>query len=616
VETIIFEAYSIGVTLKLNNLISPQLKLIAEGFEKLEGLTTALKTALKSIGVESAGLRSVARDALASTEGLDRATVAADRLERRLAALRVSASTMPGIPMLPAGGAGGGGRWGGGGGGGHRNGFHGGNIHMGPGGIGVGTIGMAAGDAFVPLAVAMGMMYAGHATYESAKELDTERARFRLFGLSDAQNSEAFRFVDGMRVYGSTRATNMRNFREAQGVFREAGESDSSALAGAKLATPVLSQLDFLASSLDGESAAKMRTANMAMLRYVEMSGGLKDASTFNRLADFGWKLNQSSGGTVDWEQLRALKSTAGVAGYNLTDDALARLEPIMGELKGGGAGTALATSFGRLSGVVRVPNQIAHALVDNGLWDASKVAFNANGGIKNIKGNPLGAANTKLFEENPELFYEQVIRPMYKKMNLSQEDIARENLALFGRTGGKLFEAIERSLPVIQQSVEAMKKTKNITDSVAEAKKSLGGQEKEFEAAWTDFKTQFGTTALPFFTGILKGGAAILRLFGDNGAQGQTARTAFKLAFAPGAAMGDLVKGWFQDKPSALATGQGDPHIARPADRPINVHTALNLDGHKIASVVFKRAATELGRPQAGGSSYDPTLGLEPAGG
>jgi len=45
-------------------------------------------------------------------------------------------------------------------------------------------------------------------------------------------------------------------------------------------------------------------------------------------------------------------------------------------------------------------------------------------------------------------------------------------------------------------------------------------------------------------------------------------------------------------------------------------VHTQINLDGHKVASAVFKRAATELGRPQAGGSSYDPTLGLEPAGG
>lgn len=604
-----FEAYSIGVTLKLNNLISPQIKLIAEGFEKLEGFTTALRSALKSIGVESAGLRSVARDALASTEGLDRAAIAADRLERRLAAVRMSASAMPGLPALPGGGSGGGGRAGGGGN--HRGGFHGGNIHMGPGGIGVGTVGLAAGDAFVPLAVAAGMAYAGHALYESAKDLDTERARFKLFGLSQAQNTEAFNYVDGMRVYGSTRAENMRNFREAQGVFRESGESDSSALAGAKLAAPVLSQLNFLASSLDDESAAKMKTANMAMLRYVEMSGGLSSAAKFNELADFGWKLNQSSGGTVDWEQLRALKSTAGVAGYNLTQDALARLEPIMGELKGGGAGTALATSFGRLSGVVRVPNQIAHALVDNGLWDASKVAFNANGGIKNIKGNPLSAANTKLFEENPELFYEQVIRPMYKKMNLGAEDVARENLALFGRTGGKLFEAIERALPTIQQSVQAMQKVKNITDSVSEAKKTLGGQGAEFDAAWTDFKTQFGTSMLPFFTGILKGGSSILRMMGGDKPQGLAGIGHFATlpwTFLKSAFGGDSA-------PTDVA-GKPVQTVARPAPTFTEVHTKLMLDGRAFASVVSRHQGREAGRPQSGGSSYDPTFGLEPAGG
>lgn len=605
-----FEAYSIGVTLKLNNLISPQLKLIAEGFEKLEGLTTALKSALKSIGVESAGLRSVARDALASTAGLDRATIAADRFERRLAAIRVAGASMPQMPMLPGGGAGGTG--GGRGGRGHRSGFHGGNIHMGPGGLGVGTVGLAAGDAFIPLAVAMGMGYAGHSLYESAKDLDTERARFRLFGLSGAQNDEAFKYVDGMRVYGSTRAENMRNFREAQGVFRESGESDSSALAGAKLAAPVLSQLNFLASSMDDESAAKMRTANMAMLRYVEMSGGLKSADSFNRLADFGWKLNQSSGGTVDWEQLRGLKATAGVAGYNLTEDALARLEPIMGELKGGGTGTALATSFGRLSGVVRVPNQIAHALVDNGLWDASKVAFNANGGIKNIKGNPLSSANTKLFEENPELFYEQVIRPMYKRMNLSSEDIARENLALFGRTGGKLFEAIERALPTIQKSVEAMKKVKSITDSVAEAKGTLSGQEAEFDAAWTDFKTQFGTKMLPFFTGILKGGSEILRVMGDaNSSKGLD-------HVVPGLASYHALSDaydWVTGANNRKADG-AIPTIARPLQSAPQLVGVINLDGQKIASVVFKHGAKDAARPQSGGPRYDPTFGLEPAGG
>lgn len=614
-----FEAYKIGVTLTLNNLVSPQLVMIAEGFERLEGLTLALGQALKKIGQESVGLKALAKDSLASTAALDKAALSAERLERRLAAIRTTAGSMGSLPMLPSGG-GSGGRGGGGGyrGGGH-GGFHGGNVHMGPGGIGIGTVGMAAGDAFVPLAIAAGMGYAGHALYESAKDLDTERARFKLFGLSAAQNADAFNYVDSMRIYGTTRAENMRNFREAQGVFRESGENDETALKGAKLAAPVLSKLNFLASSLDEESAAKMKTANMAMLRYVEMSGGLSNAETFNRLADFGWKLNQSSGGTVDWEQLRALKATAGVAGYHLTEDALARLEPIMGELKGGGTGTALATAFGRLSGVVRVPNQIAHTLVENGLWDGSKIVWNANGGIKTMKGNPMSQANTKLFEENPELFYEKVVRPIYKKMNLSAEDVARENLALFGRTGGKLFEAIERSLPVIQQSVEAMKKTKNITDSVAEAKKTLNGQGAEFDAAWTDFKTQFGTTALPFFTGILKAGASILRLFGDSGEKGTAARFALTAAVSPGTAIGQLVSGWAGRKDGAAessAKSNESPFVSNAVKAVQAIHNKIVMpNGRVLADVVTQVQTKDMAKPQGGMSSFDGRQSLVPAG-
>lgn len=526
-----FEAYAIGVTLRLNNLVSPQLALIAGEFERLEGLAVSLAAAMKRISMDAPALRSIARGADASNIALERATRSATAFERRLESIKATAATLPinapiGPALAPGGGGrgviptpGGGGGGAGGGGGNHRppGGFHGGNVHMGPNGVGIGTVGMAAGDAFVPLAVTAGLLYGGHALYESAKDLNTEMQRFKLFGLGDKINEEAFKFVRGMRVYGTTQAENMRNFREAQGVFRESGLNDSEALEGAKLAAPVLARLDFLSESLDENSKATMKTANMAMLRYVELSGGLKSPQEFNRIADFGYRLNASSGGNVDWEQLRALKTTSGVAGYRLTDDALARLEPIIGEMKGGGVGTALATAFGRISGVVRVPNQIAHQMVDMGVWDKNKVEFNANGGIKRMVGNPLSAENTKLFQENPELFYERVIRPIYAKMNMGAEDIARENLALFGRTGGRLFSAIENALPVIQKSVDAMAKMKGIIDSVKVGREGLSGQEQEFTAAWTDFKTQFGTVMLPVFSGVLRGGSSMFRSMGST---------------------------------------------------------------------------------------------------
>lgn len=612
-----FEAYAIGVTLKLNNLVSAQLLTIASEVRKLDGLVSSLGASLKLAGAESAGLKKIAKDGAASSVALDKASRSAADFERRLAAIRVTASSIPAMPLMPTGGRGPGtvvpgGGGAAGGGGGRRGGWHGGNIHMGPGGVGIGTVGVAAGDAFVPLAITAGALYGGHALYESAKDLDTEKHRFKLFGMTAAQNKEAFDYVAGLRLYGTSQAQNLKNMREAQAVFRESGESGPEALAGAKLAAPIMAKIQFATAALDEEAQARMRSSSMAMLRYIEMTGGAKDPRRFAQIADFGWKLNQSSGGQVDWEQLRQLKNTAGTAGYRLTEDALARLEPVLGELKGGGVGTALATSFNRLEGITKLPNQTAHMLVQSGLWDKNKVEFNSQGGIRKFNGSPLSAENSKLFQENPELFYEKVIRPIYAKMNLSQEEIARDNAAIFGRTGGKLFNAIENQLSVIHKSVEAIERMKGINESVAEAKQSLSGQEQEFSAAWTDFKAAFGTSMLPFFTGILKGGTSILRAIPNTGVVSGPASGSIGGPFGPvldalsyparllfGAARGSL----------------GVNPVAGPSSQPTTLTANLHIDGAPVAKAVTKLQAAKAFKPQAGASFFDTSMSPMPTG-
>lgn len=617
-----FEAYAVGVTLKLNNLVSPQLVLISQGLEKADSLAVALGATIKRLGAESVALKNIAKGADASTIALERASFQAHTLAGRLAAVRVQSAGLghhlPGMLPLPGGqGGGSGGGGGGAGGGGRGNGFHGGNIHMGPRGIGIGTVGMAAGDAFVPLAITAAALYGGHSLYSSAKDLNTEMQRFKLFGLSDAQNNEAFDFVNGMRVYGTTRAENMRNFREAQGVFRESGESDSKALYGAKLAAPVMAKLHFLESTLGGEEGAKLASANLAMLRYIELSGGVNSAEKFNRLAEFGYKLNMSSGGTIDWNQLLSFKKTAGTAGYNLSEEALARLEPIMAEFSGGRAGTALATGFNRITGITKLPNQVAHMLADYGVWDKSKIEWNANGGVKRTNGNVLTAENAKLYQENPELFYEKVISPIYRKMSLSSDEIAVKNAAIFGRTGGALFNAVERSLPVIHKSMEALEKMKGIEDSILNARQSLTGQEQEFQAAWTDFKTQAGTTMLPFFSGLLRGGSNLLRNLSEKQPESKglwdSMSNMFTLPFRLGEAIGDGIMGrdpaWGGSGTSTAGGGRGSINpVALPSSGGKSFGNVY-LGREKVGKIVAADQAASMGLPLTGGRMFDPSM-------
>lgn len=355
---------------------------------------------------------------------------------------------------------------------------------------------MLAGGAMV--GVGLFGLKALQVPLDEAKKFQTELAKFSVYGLGDKTNAEAAKFARGMNVMGSSATENMKLLTEAQGVFREGGLSGSAALEGAKLAAPVLAKIAFATSAMDGDSQARYRTASMDMLRFIEMRGGLKDAPTFNRIADEGWKAMRSSGGNVDWSQYRQFMARGGVAAQGLSDEALfGKLEPVIGEQKGSAAGFALRTAFNRLNGIIRIPNQVAHELANSGVWDASKIVWNSQGGIKSFKGNPLQQQD--LFSKDPVQFYESVIKPMYQKLGItSASQIARENAMIFGSTGGAMFSLIDRQMPAIARSVDAQRKTLGIDKSVDAAGNTLGGKEIDLHAKWANLMLELGDKILP----------------------------------------------------------------------------------------------------------------------
>ena len=115
-----FEAYAIGVTLKLNNLISPQLLLIGQELIKLEGLFLTLKSAANGTGMESAALKSIAAAANSSNVAMEKATRSTAAFERQLLSVKAASAGLGAMPMMLPGGGGGRAPGGGGGGGGTR----------------------------------------------------------------------------------------------------------------------------------------------------------------------------------------------------------------------------------------------------------------------------------------------------------------------------------------------------------------------------------------------------------------------------------------------------------------------------------------------------------------
>ena len=360
---------------------------------------------------------------------------------------------------------------------------------------GFGRVKLAIGGA-VAIAGGLALITAWKAPLDEARKFEMAATKFKTFGLGDARSTEAINFAKAMNIAGSSYIENMNRMSEAQGVFRDSGLTGDAALRGAKLAAPLLAKINFANSALDDETRAKLNTSSLAMLRFIEMKGGVNSPTTFNALADAGFKAIKSSGGNVNWELYRQFMATGGVAAQGLSSDALfGEFEPVIGELKSR-AGTGLMTAFNRLTGVTRLPNQAAHELIAQGLWDKNRVVFNSLGGIKAVTGNPLKDATG--FGADPFRWYMANVVPMYDRKGLSDADRNREDALLGGRTGGMMFSIFRRQHTAIEKSIGAQRQQFGIDKAYGAAGGTLNGKVIDLQAKYANLLERLGEAVLP----------------------------------------------------------------------------------------------------------------------
>lgn len=537
-----FEAYKIGVRIGVVDATGGGILKIAQQFAKAQREATSFLNVLRKVNEELR--RSTSGWANGAANDFNRARRAAQSYANE--ARRAAQSGSPGTGLVAmaafAGGYGGGGSrlpvaaplalgYGGGGSrppalpgaaanGGSFGGLRAAGFMLGRGfgggrGGGGGGGGSGGGWSGGLGRVVGGMMleHAGHAELgmlsgpiKEAMAYQTAVTRFSLFGLGDKLNNEAIKFANSMNVVGTSMTDAVNFMTEAQGVFRESGLTGAKALAGAKLAAPILAKIHFATAALAPEARARMDSQALDMLRFVEMRGGLSSPAHFKSIAEQGWKAIRSSGGNVNWSQLRQFIATGGVAAQGLTSKALfGEMEPMIGEMKGGGAGHAIMTAYSRMNGLQRLmPRIFQHEVLRLGLWDKSKLTFNSQGGIKDISGNPLKDAN--LYSSSPYEYFKKDILPAYAKAGITKpQDIYRENAILFGNTGGKFFSIMYRQLHNIQLSVDAQKKTKGINASVNAAKNTAAGQLLNYQKQMETLQTQLGLVILPTLIRALK---------------------------------------------------------------------------------------------------------------
>jgi len=328
---------------------------------------------------------------------------------------------------------------------------------------------------------------------DEAARYQTMTEKFRQFGMSQAATEEALRFAEITRVSGSSATDMLKYLVEAQGVFSESGmKSVDEQLRAAKLAAPVLARITFASRGLDEHQREATFAKQMDMLRFTETAGGLKSPERFNQLMDAAFRAIQSSGGNVDFTQYRQFMAKAGTAAFGLSNKALfAELEPIIGELKGGAAGEALMTAYNRLNGIIKLPNQVTHDLMKMGVWDASKIELNSLGGVKRFRGNPL--INAQLFSQSPVDYYEKMILPIYRQNHYTDEQKQRENALIFGRTGGKMFNLIDKQLETIHHRIDAYGIARGLEDAYGAVGSTYNGKKINFQKKWLNLQLVMG---------------------------------------------------------------------------------------------------------------------------
>lgn len=641
------DVYSIGTTLKLHDQITPGLLKLSEQFAKVDALALQVNKRLKVMSAEVVGIKNLAaaagkldiglksvkdqaiqaegalrgiRGSIPSGIGLEAEMIAANRqmniFGRQVHALRGAGVGIGGSggggggvpPILPVPGGHGGGR--------RRGHLHGGNMHVGPNGFGIGGVGMGlATDMLVPLAAAGATVYVGHKFYEAAKDYEMAFTRFRSLNLGTEVNKDADAFAKGTKQFGvsmTERMTVLRDMHEVMGSYEEA-----------KAVTPLFTRMLAANRGVFGEEGNRFDTKTFQALgKVIEMRGGTASESEMFKQADFAQKVLTGSAGLVTPTDLLAFMKTGGVATRLLSNKAFyEESAPMIQEMGGSRFGTALMSAHQNLAmgrGSLKSMKEAARI----GLIDPSMIEYTKIGTIKQVL--PGALKDESLYNQSKFEWLLNVLIPairqggvmtqkgLLKGDSISDEQIVNELNTLFSqRTASNAFAQMYLQRNKIAKNIGVTEGAMGIKELEKQYQNSPQGAEDEFSAAWTDFKTEFGKSMLPQITNMLKAGADILRSL-----QSVADSPTFKAIqdFTGGAAHAfawpyRLIFG----NANASEPGQKAPinPVAGNAALPGTMQGTVHLDGRLVGNFMADHLGRMASNPMTGTSNFDVSMGL-----
>ncbi|SMF96033.1 hypothetical protein SAMN02949497_3413 [Methylomagnum ishizawai] len=336
---------------------------------------------------------------------------------------------------------------------------------------------------------------------EAAGEYQLEQLRLKSLGMSNDAMGLANKLANENKQFGVTASQSLALIRDAQQAFR-----DSAGLHHAEMVFPLLSKLHYASGVLGDAQGQAFERQFMDVMKVAEFRGGMGSKEAFERQANMMFQASTSTGNRVRASDYLTFLRNAGISAYGLNDRALYYgLEPILQELGPSQAATGMQTAYNRTQlgiGLKQAGKGVGQEMLRIGFLDPKGVEYDKKGMFKQYKPGAHPMLDKGLMYENPIQFYTDFVIPHYKKAGIiSDRDRQNENALIFGRTGGKFYNAIDKLLPIIQKSLEVTEKAMTISQAAEGAAGTKVGAEERMAASWKNFATAAGLPSLQDYT-------------------------------------------------------------------------------------------------------------------
>jgi hypothetical protein len=350
-----------------------------------------------------------------------------------------------------------------------------------------------------------------------AKIYQTNLAQLRAQGVSDADITQAERFVRSDTTRGSAINDKLEILKDANSIFRDMHEAVQVA--------PSLLKAKYTFESLMAEhgdgSGHGQETVNQLIdaIRTGELRNATKTPEDFRHLLDMMSRAYVGSGGLVKPSDYLETMKVGGVAAKLMDEKALffGAMHTIQ-EMGGMRAGTGFASAYQNWA-AGRSTQQTAEALAQLGLVNKDAVKYGKNGHITKML--PGALKNQALYESNP---YQYMMTEVIPRINptgkLTDDQVVSKLNALFSaRKGGDLFAGMFMQRANIEKQLAAAGKFASLDDAYRMTGDTAAGQEADLEAEKRNLYLTLGREVLPLYVAGLRKLVVVLKTL-TEGAQ------------------------------------------------------------------------------------------------